>query len=216
MCDPLGEAAVTRHYSRLAQAYDRRWRGYLWATLQQALDALPLRGTERILDVGCGTGEFERMAIERHPTLELVGVDVTSAMLELARQKLAGSSQVRFHLADAESLPFEPEQFDVVVTANMLHHVRQPRQFLEECTRVLRPHGRLVLVDWCRDFWHCRLLHVWLSWVDRAYTRMHRLADVTALVEGLGLTVTTANRFRVPPAYGMMRIAARKLVWGPT
>lgn len=208
--------SVVKRYGRLASVYDRRWRAYLRQTLESTLDAMRLSGTERFLDVGCGTGEFERLALGRFPGLTVVGIDVTPTMITIARQKFADFPQAHFFVAQAEALPFDPEQFDVVVSANMLHHVRTPTQFLHECIRVLRPGGQFVLVDWCRDFWHCGLLHVWWKLTDRSYVRMYRLSDIARLLEELGLTLDGATRFIASRGYGMMRINAQKLVCAPT
>lgn len=200
-----------QRYNHLAQTYDRRWRTYLRQTLERTLVALkPLTGTEYILDVGCGTGEFERTALERFPGLTLIGVDITPAMLDVARDKLAGKAQVRFLLASAEALPFDAERFDAVVCANMLHHAHRPQQVLRECARVLRPHGQFVLLDWCRDFWHCRLMHAWLRLADRSYVKMYRLAEVTAMLQQCELRVTEVARFLAPPLYGMFRAVTSK------
>lgn len=201
---------VVHRYRRFATVYDRRWKAYNQRTLAKALEALELDGSEQGLDVGCGTGEFERMALERFPGLTLMGVDLTPAMLDVARDKLAGKAQVSFLLASAEALPFDAERFDAVVCANMLHHAHRPQQVLRECARVLRPHGQFVLVDWCRDFWHCRLMHAWLRLADRNYVMMYRLAEVTAMLQRCGLKTTEAARFIAPPLYGMFRAVASK------
>ncbi len=60
---------VMQSYDQLATAYDRRWRSYEDATLHATLEAIPCRQSERLLDVACGTGEFERMLLARCPTL---------------------------------------------------------------------------------------------------------------------------------------------------
>lgn len=213
---PRAYDSVVKRYERLARVYDRRWHAYLRQTLESALEALRLSGTEHVLDVGCGTGEFERLALGRFPGLMMIGVDVTPAMLAVAKQKLAGFSQVSFQVANAEALPFDLGQFDVVVAANVLHHVRSPLPFLQECSRVLRHGGQFVLVDWCLDFWHCRLLHGWWRLMDRSYVRMYRLREVVRLLEELGLTLDGATRFLTSRGYGMMRLLAQKIVCAPT
>lgn len=198
-------------YERLARTYDQRWRAYIRQTLERTLLTLSLTGTERILDVGCGTGEFERMVLEQFPGVRLIGVDSSPAMLDVARDKLAGKPQVQFLLASAEGLPFDTERFDAVVCVNMLHHAPRPRQVLQECARVLHQNGQVVLVDWCRDFWHCRLMHAWLRVTDRSYITMYRLAEVTAMLQQCGLKTTEGARFLAPPLYGMFRAVASKV-----
>lgn len=201
---------VSRHYDRLAPAYDRRWAAYTQRTLGRILDAIPLRGTEEVLDVACGTGELERLLVGRFPTLTVIGVDVAPAMLAIARHKLAGRSRIGFYLAQGEALPFPEGRFDLVVWANALHHARDPRRVLRECVRVLRPKGRLLLLDWCRDFWHCRLMHAWLRLTDPTYVMMYRVAEVQAMLEPLGCAILRTNTFLAPPCYGLFQLIARR------
>ena len=210
MIAPIPRDDIVRRYRHLADVYDRRWRRYNEQTLHSLLDVLPLSGTERILDVGCGTGEFERLALARFPRVRFTGVDVTPAMVAQAQRKLCDTPQVTWCIAQAEHLPFTDEHFDVVVCGNVLHHVRDTAQFAQECARVLRAAGRLVLVDWCRDFWHCRLFHYWLRIVDRSYVRMYGLAELARVMEPRGLVVEDSSRFLAPPLYGMLRVVARK------
>lgn len=199
---------MAAQYDRLAAHYDRRWRAYLGRTLGQALDALRLTGHERLLDVGCGTGEFARLALARFPHLEIVGVDVAPGMLAVAARKFAGRPQSRFVLARAERLPFRPRAFDGVICANALHYSQSPRELLQECVRVLRSCGRLVLVDWCRDGWRGRLLHAWLRLMNRHEVTMYRFCDVLEMLRSLGASVEQADTFLAPPCYDMLRVVA--------
>ena len=201
---------IIERYTCLAPRYDRAWRGYLERTFAEALEALHLTGTERVLDVGCGTGELERLALQRFPQLRLVGLDVTPSMITLARRKLAGRSSVQWFLASGEDLPFGDGSFDAVVSCNTLHYVRMPGAFFRECARVLRPHGTLAVVDWCRDFWHGRLIHYWRRLTDRTYVTMYRLEELAQAVGSAGLAARGSRRFVIPPCYGMMWLRAEK------
>ena len=81
---------TSAHFARLAARHDRRWRAYNERTLTAAVEALSLTGDEHVLDVGCGTGELERLVVERGGRSRLIGVDIAPAMLAIARQKCAG------------------------------------------------------------------------------------------------------------------------------
>ena len=201
---------TVRHFGRLAGSYDHRHHQYNQLTLTQALEALSLSGTERVLDVGCGTGELERLVHERYPQATLVGLDVTPEMLAVAYEKFRSIPEVTFLLAPAETLPFTPGRFDVVVSCNMLHHVRSVDGLLRECARVLRPGGRLVLVDWCRDAWHCRLAHYWLRLVKRSYVKMYRASELVDCAARIGVIVEDVRHFFVPPYFGMMCVVMTK------
>jgi ubiquinone/menaquinone biosynthesis C-methylase UbiE len=89
---------------------------------------------ERALDVGTGTGGGARVLAERFPQAEVVGVDVSSGMLEEARRL---SSGVSFVEGDAANLPFEDDSFDLVANANMI-------PFPDQVARVLRPGGWML------------------------------------------------------------------------
>lgn len=202
---------VRVHYEKMARHYDRRWRAYLQSTLGEALSGSRLGGTERVLDVGCGTGEFERMAIEKFPQLTIVGVDMSPVMLERTRKKMAAFPRVSFETAEAEALPFEAEGYDVVILASVLHHVRDPETALRECARGLRPHGKLVLVDWCWDFWFQRLAHYWHKWRNPTYVKTYCAAEASEMLCRAGFVMEEARHFIAPPLYGMMRLTARKI-----
>ena len=198
------------YYERLASDYDRRWNRYNAQVCRVAVDMLQLSGAERLLDVGCGTGELIARLLDRFPALHVVGLDAVPDMLAQARKKLLGRPGVVLREGSATALPFDSATFDVVVSASVLHHVSGADRALAEWTRVLRADGQLVLVDWCRDFWQNRVWHPWLRLVDRSYVRMYRVQEATTLLSRAGATVEHVRRFVAPPLYGMMALRAGK------
>jgi len=110
--------------------------------------------------------------------------------------------------ADAHDLPFADDAFDVVTCANTFHYFTHPTQVLREARRVLRPGGRLVLLDWCRDFWTCRGMDAVLHWIDPAYQTCYTLGEMRALVEATPLRTRYDFRYRFDGVWGMMIIEA--------
>lgn len=198
---------VRRSYDVLAGSYDTRWRRYLDATLALALEPLKLTGNERVLDVGCGTGELGRRLLERWPRLRATGIDISPNMLRRAAEKQAGAA---FLAADAWRLPLAAESFDVVYCANAFHYFRLPGPALAEMRRVLRPTGRLVLVDWCDDYLSCKLCSLWLRWADPAFYRSYTLRACGQMFERGGFVVEGAFRRRMDWLWGLMCLTARR------
>jgi SAM-dependent methyltransferase len=105
-----------------------------------AVDLMRGRAPDRVLEVGCGWGELAKR-IETELSCEVVAVDLSPRMVELARERGVDAS-----VGDVQALPFEDESFDLVVAAWMLYHVPDVDRGLAEIARVLRPGGALVAV----------------------------------------------------------------------
>jgi ubiquinone/menaquinone biosynthesis C-methylase UbiE len=104
---------------------------------------------QRLLDVACGTGRFLGFVKHNHPRLPVVGIDLSPAYLRHARRALRDWSWVELVLGDAEALPFADASFDLVTCVYLFHELPRPvrARAAAEFARVLRPGGRLVLVD---------------------------------------------------------------------
>ncbi len=97
-----------------------------------------------LLDAGCGTGAVISLLQEKYPDKNYTGIDLSSKMIEAARRKNVG---VDFICGDCEELPFERNCFDVVICSQSFHHYPNPKKFLLNVQRVLKPGGRLILRD---------------------------------------------------------------------
>jgi SAM-dependent methyltransferase len=117
--------------------------------LEPAIDkALNLKPGESLLDIGTGPGDFPHRLHQAGHRGRLVGVDASPGMIAQAK---SANSVIEFLQADAQSLPFPSESFDVVTARHMLYHVPDIPRALREAHRVLRPGGRFLAVGNIRD-----------------------------------------------------------------
>lgn len=122
------------------------------------------------LDVGTGPGQIPIKLALKLPQLEIVGIDLSEAMLAKARNGAAAAgveSQVRFETGDARRLPFSEHHFDLVICNSLLHHAADPLATLNELARVTRPQGALLLRDLRRPSALEFALHI--AWFGRHY-----------------------------------------------
>lgn len=111
------------------------------------VDRLPLRGTERVLDAGCGTGRDAAALRERHPGVHLVALDGSQQMLDAARGRLGNGPQARVTYVQADlqqPLPLEVGIVDAVMSVAAFHWVEDHDGLFTHLAAVLRPGGRLV------------------------------------------------------------------------
>jgi ubiquinone/menaquinone biosynthesis C-methylase UbiE len=104
----------------------------------------------RILDVGCATGRLLKRLAEAGAT-QLSGADLAPGILAVAAEKMSEAGiVVDLRTADAEDcLPWDDEFFDAATLTGVLHHFFRPRDSLAEVRRILRPGGRLLIIDGC-------------------------------------------------------------------
>ncbi|ERN41428.1 methylase involved in ubiquinone/menaquinone biosynthesis [Rubidibacter lacunae KORDI 51-2] len=199
--------AVIQQYAKLAREYDSRWSSYIRATTDATIERIPpLPGA--VLDVGCGTGTLILRLLDEFPRSDVIGVDASLEMLELARSRLP--TRVKLQQCWAESLPFNDDSFDTVVSCNMFHYIRQPSIALDEMLRVLRPNGTLVITDWCDDFITCKLCDIYLRWFDPSHFRMYGLSQCRALLEAARASQIQLEKYKVTWLWGLMTATARK------
>jgi len=141
-------------------------------------EKLARRGFEagRILDAGCGFGATAVVLAQAFPQSEIVGIDLSEPLLELAnRAALAAGlgERVAFEKADVQQIPYNAGSFDAVVSVQMLHIVENPVALLDEMERVLVPDGVLFMADIRRS---------WVGLLDKVFRTALTVEEAGALV----------------------------------
>jgi ubiquinone/menaquinone biosynthesis C-methylase UbiE len=142
------------NYDQIAPTYNQRYTVSQFEGIGAALRSLTQDGgAERVLEVGCGTG---RWLAELHPVAQQVyGMDLSLGMLQQAQQRPESLSLICGH---ASHLPFPNAVFDLIFCVNAFHHFPQPRAFVSEARRLLRPGGALAIMGMDphagRDRWY--------------------------------------------------------------
>jgi ubiquinone/menaquinone biosynthesis C-methylase UbiE len=205
-----GEDPIERKYSQVAPEYDSRWSFYIRATIRETVKRLDLQNSDRLLDIGCGTASLFQAIVAKYPSVELVGVDLSPEMLEVAHKKLG--DQAVFLTAQAQSLSLPSGSFDVVVSCNAFHYWRRPEECLSEAARVLKPNGKMVITDWCDDYIACRLFNFLLRIFSRAHFKTYGRNECERLFRVAGFRNVEIERYKINWLWGLMTAKGQRHV----
>jgi ubiquinone/menaquinone biosynthesis C-methylase UbiE len=156
-------------------------------------------------DLGCGTGQ---MTAALAPFVKhVLAVDASAAMLQAARKRLQSFENVELRRGELEALPIDDGRLDAAMLVLVLHHLPEPELALRDVSRVLKPHGRLLIVDMLpheRESYRQQMGHVWLGFSDEHVRRILNESGFGGVrvvplspdpkSKGPGLFVATANK----------------------
>jgi len=139
---------------------------YLWAVLG-LIDPTLVVG-----DLGCGTGQLSETIAPY--VRRVIAVDGSTDMLDAARRRLEDRSNVDLRQGDLEALPLDAGELDAAMLSLVLHYSPDPARALTEVARVVRPGGRLLVVDMLpheREEYQQQMGHVWLGFSEKQLSR---------------------------------------------
>ena len=150
---------------------------------------------DTVLDAGCGPGIVSAALATQVGRVE--GVDLTPAMIALARQRVQseGLANVRFQVGDMSALPFEDASFDGAVSRYTVHHLDHPLAALREMVRVTKPGGAIVTLDAVPQASQRDAYDRFERRRDPSHTTALTLEEWMAMGEALGLGPATVERF---------------------
>jgi demethylmenaquinone methyltransferase / 2-methoxy-6-polyprenyl-1,4-benzoquinol methylase len=198
----------------LSAGMDRGWRN-------RAIDALGLTQQARVLDVCTGTGDLALAAVDRHRGASVIGIDFAAEMLRLGLNKVrAGSldSRIRLVRGDAARIPVGDGTCDAATIGFGIRNVAEPERALAEIARVLKPGGRLAILEFGQPripgirtlySWYFRFL---LPLVGRLVSR-HQSA-YSYLPASVGTFPAPAEFAKILAAAGFSHVRAAPLTFG--
>ena len=133
-------------------------------------------------------------------------------MISIAAQKCQAYPYVKFYQASVLALPFSDRTFDVVVCANAFHYFDNPQIALAEMRRVLQPNGKIIIIDWNKDYLPCRMLHWMLKITDPAYQQCYTQRELHQLLTMAQFDLERTTKIRFGIAWELMAVTATSVI----
>lgn len=172
-------------FNEQAATYDEGMQGSHARTLyphilEEAKRSLAGVCTPHVLDVGCGTGALSEQLLAALPDCRPTGIDLSPAMVERARIRLAARAEVIE--GDAERLPFRDESFDLVVCNDSFHHYPDPDRAAFQMWRVLRRGGTLVMGDAWQPVPARSIMNAWMPFSHEGDVRIYSEMELRSIL----------------------------------
>ncbi len=200
----MNEQAIRSQYNKLANIYDKRWHHYHSKSLSFLKNWVNISAQSTVLDVACGTGIFAEMLLQDYPNLEIIGVDISSEMLKIAKQKCQNYSNVEFYQSSVSCLPFDNNNFEYVICANAFHYFDDPITALREMKRLVKPNGQIIILDWCRDYLTMKICDLILKLVDPSHKNCYSQAELSQFLASTELQIIDNTKFSFSWVWGLM------------
>ncbi|HXZ94466.1 MAG TPA: methyltransferase domain-containing protein, partial [Dehalococcoidia bacterium] len=181
-----------------AKTYDKYLRPLRWSQ-SKLVSLLELAKNATLLDLACGTGWAVRYAADSaNGRGEFYGIDIASEVIDKAETDSVNYENVHFRKANAEKLPFDSDFFDYIICSNAFHHFSDPDKVAKEAYRVLKPRGRICILDTTADSFIIRLLDRLERKLERGHVKIYSTEEYWALFRGAGLLYITRKSIMLP------------------
>jgi ubiquinone/menaquinone biosynthesis C-methylase UbiE len=160
------------------------------------------------LDIGCGTGWavcYAASLVKNEG--RFYGIDISSKMIEKAVKNCGGCENIHFYKADAATLPFEDDFFDSIICTNSFHHYFSPSKVLNEVYRVLKPGGKIYIMELTADGLIMKIVDKWLKKREGEFVKHYSTQEYKTLFTEARLNYVT-SKLITPPA--KVHIAEKK------
>jgi ABC-2 type transport system ATP-binding protein len=195
----LSDNITEEYWSRFPDTYDKKMEYVVGKELRdeiiQELNRLPDLG--ELVELGCGTGIFTETIVLK--TKSMVATDLSDSLLAVARARIGDHPKVKIQKENCMATSFPSEALDSVFMANLIHVVESPSTLLQECYRILRKGGILVIVtftDHGMKLWEkikmgLRFVKSWGK--PPAHTHSFSPEDLASIIKDAGFTIKTSK-----------------------
>ncbi|MGN0143658.1 MAG: class I SAM-dependent methyltransferase [Clostridium sp.] len=181
--------SITKNYfNKIACEYNESSEGkFVISMYDEIIHRIIQANPDKMLDLGCGNGNILKI-INKMLSTDLYGIDISKNMIREARKNLG--TNVKLTVGDAENLPYNDEEFSVVLCNASFHHFPNPDIVLSEIKRVLKKDGILILGDKTGPFdLYTKIINKFLKYTKTGDYKFYNKKEIISLIESSGFVV---------------------------
>ena len=133
-----------RFFDMIAKYYDPFFGNWITKNQKRAIKIIQIKNNSKILDAGCGTGNFLRILENSGKKLDLYGIDISKKMLKIAEGKLKES---KLKIESVEKMSFRDNSFDYIFSVDAFHHYSKQGLVIKKFYKILKKNGCLAVID---------------------------------------------------------------------
>lgn len=186
-------------WDRWAESFDGGgWiHRYLRDAQSKVIALLDVKEGIHLLDVGCGTGwAIGEVAGLVNDKGVFYGVDLSSKMIEKAKDNFSGKENLHFIKANAESIPLDSDFFDIIICTNSFHHYLHPDKAVSEFYRLLKKGGKVYVMDATTDVWFAKIVDLIFRLFEAEHVKHHSTKEYQQLFHDAGLRHIASNKVK--------------------
>lgn len=181
-----------KFFDKWAGHYDKKiFKNWLIRIREKIIDYAEIKKNSKILDSGCGTGELLRLLLLKKKNLRLYGVDVSSKMLEIAKQKLKKNANLK--LSPVEKINFKNNYFDYIFSEDSFHHYSNQGLVMDKFYKILKKNGKLIIADFNFGIVINKIFH----WLEPGNNKMHSKKEFIKLFKKHGFKKIRQRRINL-------------------
>lgn len=190
--------ANEKKWSQRATTFDYKRFDYFRFLQKELIASTSIHSPSNFLDLGCGTGWAVGYVAKMLAGKGIfVGLDISKGMIEKARSNAEGIPNVEFHQSSAEDLPFEDNTFDTVICSNSFHHYLHPEVVLKEVKHVLKPSGRIHILDITADDFFIRWIDERIRAREKEHVKFYCTKEYASLFSQAGLKHISSHQLKI-------------------
>jgi ubiquinone/menaquinone biosynthesis C-methylase UbiE len=191
-------AANERKWSLRAATYDDKRYSYFRFLQRELISLAKIRPLVNFLDLGCGTGwAVCYVAKVTDGKGNFVGIDISKGMIEKSLSNAKGLPNVNFYEASSENLPLESNYFDKIICTNSFHHYSKPETALSEVNRVLKPNGKIYILDVTADDFFIRWVDDKVRAKEKEHVKFYSSSEYDRMFRNVGLKHIASQRMKI-------------------